>query len=196
MGEIDIIKEEERKRMQDKIHSMSMDEANLLLKNSREIYKQIEYGLKNKKSEIKKMEQDKVIRNYLTMVSQKSDLEEDAGKLKEKIELLEQKLCDHKLVYLISLPKKSVEYCPNFKCLCCGKNIVGELNDNQVCINENYLVENEYYYTGDIEEYISMRMRYKDLVEYGDDNKSIMKDLRKRYYNDKKTNHCIKLKRH
>lgn len=179
-------KREEKNRLNRKIEKMSLEDASDELIRSKEMYRQIKYGLDNKSEEIKKMEKLSEVKNYLIVLSQKEGLEEDIDKVREKIIILEQKLCTHDILYLLSYPKKSLAYCPNFKCLCCGKNINGFIDEDQYCINERFLKENEYYYGGDIYEFMTLQYKYNELFDIGETEEEILIELQDELYKSHK----------
>ena len=173
----------------DDIQSMTKDAALKELDTLEKMMEQNEYSIDSKKRELKKIKQNEIVRRYILIDQMIKSLEEDGEKTKQRIALINQKLCNHNIVYLIRLDKKSLLYRPKFKCLNCGL-VLHELLDHQVCINESYTTETEFSYLGDKNEYKELSIMYKDAVSEGELNQEIIKqldkELRKKY--KRKTN--------
>ena len=170
-------KKDEKEKQLEFISSLDKESAIKELKKVRDIYNQVKYCINNKNTEIEKKTKDESVRQYLSLLSQKENLEEDKEILLSKITLLEQKICDHEYLYLMTLPKKTMTYIPSFRCLSCGKPLLGFINNNQICINEQYVEDDENSYHGDTYEYMMIQYKYNELKEENMSNDDIYKEL-------------------
>ncbi len=130
------------------------------LKMNKNIRSQIGYSLELKRQELNNIKNNEIVRKYMILKDRIKGLEEEDSRIKNKMISLEQKICDHRFLYLISYPLYSKRYMPCFYCIGCQKTITGTLEDNQICINENYLEKQNDRYTGTLEEYRNLRSEY------------------------------------
>ena len=156
-----------------------MDKATIEkeLSKSQGVYRQLDYSISNKKIDLKNLSKNPEVKRYISLMSTVNDLEEEKKLIGEKIGILEQKLCDHKLLYLMTFPKESKAYYPTFRCLCCGKAINGIINEDQIVINKDFLDEDQYSYKGNVLEYMNTKFKYFELLEQGETEEEILVEI-------------------
>ena len=159
------------------VDKMDEDSIERELDNNKGIYSQINYSLDNKKKELNELKRNPEIRRYIQLLSQVEDFEREKKLMAEKIGILEQKVCNHEILYLMTYPKISANYFPTFRCLCCGKSINGFIDEDQIVVNKDFLDEDEYSFKGNIAEYISAKYKYYELLEQGESEEEILLEI-------------------
>ena len=154
----------DKERFLDKIEEMTKEDIEENINNLSTITEFNKYNLDLKKKELNKLKQHSAVKKYIDMESMVDFLSEDIEKNKQKISILKQHICNHNIVYFSSYNLKQLKYNPTFKCICCGKDISGSL-DNQICINEDYLNKNDSSYYGSKDEYLYLSYIYSELKE-------------------------------
>ena len=149
------------------IEKMTKDEASLKLSKTLEIYKMIKYNLDKKKKDLKELKHVEEVRKYILIESSIKDINEELESTSEELSMLEQKVCDHDLLYLINIPKKSMAYIPFFRCLSCGKAITGLIKNNQLCVNNEFLSETEKEYHGSNTEFLELLLNNEEFENDG-----------------------------
>lgn len=173
----DIQNKNKSKEYENSIESMDKSEVVDELMKVKELYKQIKYGINSKTAEKRRLEEISEVRRYKLITSQLDDLEQEKMNISDKICLLEQSLCNHELLYLMTYPKRGLTYYPTYKCLSCGKTLNGFISENQVVINDKYIDEDELSYKGNIQEYIFTKYRYHELIDIGESEEEIIIEL-------------------
>lgn len=187
-------KKEDREKTIFNIEKMDTETAISELNKYKALYKQTKYGIKVKDKEIEEYENNKIVREYLSLLSQKESLLDDKDLISDKISILEQKICNHDYIYLMTYPKKTKAYIPTFRCLSCGKSLIGFIRGDQKIVNEQYIEEDEDTFHGDLDEFIIAKYKYNELIEEGNTPENainiVLKDFRK---NHQKLTKSIKL---
>ena len=154
----------DKERFKKKTEEMKKEDIEESINNLSTIIEYNKDNLEIKRNELNKLKQNDIVKKYIDMESEVDCLSDDIEKNKQKISILKQHICDHNIVYLFSYNIKQLRYNPTFKCICCGKDISGSL-DNQICINEDYLNKNDSSYYGSKEEYLNLSNIYSNLKE-------------------------------
>lgn len=170
-------KKEQMLEYQQVVEKMDLDTVKKELDNNKGIYNQLNYSLENKRKELSELKKNPEIRRYINLLEQVDDFESEKKQISEKIGILEQKTCKHEMLYLMTFPKKTKTYFPNFRCLCCGKMITGFIGENQMVVNKEFLDEDEYSFKGNIAEYVSAKYKYYELLEQGESEEEILLEI-------------------
>ena len=105
------------------------------------------------------------VKQYIEVQHDLKKLHLSSVDLKRKIVLLNQELCSHNILYITSIHYNRLLYRPNYKCLDCMKEISGFIDNNQVCINEQFLYGNDQEVYGKDREYNKLHFKYHELKE-------------------------------
>ncbi len=188
-------KKEVNKNKIEKIDQMSNEEVSIKLKSTTELFKMIKYNLEKKKKELKELKRNEEVRKYILINSSINDMNEELESISNELYFLEQKVCNHSLIYLIEYPKKTMAYVPLFRCLSCGKTLTGFIENDQFCVNSDFLHETDMGFHGSHTEFLELLLKNNDYENDGLSVKSrydlIYNDLKKEHKNGKK----IELKR-
>lgn len=168
---------EKNLELQYAVQTMTKEDIERELDKSKGIYDQISYSIDNKKNELRDLKQNKAVKKYITLMSQVEDFEKEKKHIADKVSILEQAICNHDILYLMTYPKKAMSYFPTFRCVCCGKGINGFIDEEQVVINKDFLDENEDSLHGNLTEYLTERYRYFELLEVGESEEEIIVEL-------------------
>ena len=146
----------------------------------RNLHSQLKYSIDNKKQELNGIKGNEIVRKYINLNNRIEELELEDIEIKNNIKLLEQEICDHNILYLMSYQTYSFQYNPCFYCVECKKSMTGMLEKNQTCINEEYLERDVTNYSGSLDEYKMIRSEYKRLFDEGYTIEEIIVKLQKR----------------
>ena len=142
-----------------------MDDINLEeIKNRIQILQEKKANLLKEKQGI---EESTILKRYFELNNELIDLDKEIKKKKKEEAIVRYSLCDHGLLFLESYCFRRKKYHPKFKCLGCGKRIIGALNKNQIVINENYTEFIEGAYLGDLKDYKKLCKLYSEFKEQG-----------------------------
>lgn len=108
------------------------------------------------------IEETTIMRRYFEIASEISSIDSDIKKNLAEETKLRYSLCNHDFLFLETYCTRRKKYNPKFKCLDCGKRIVGVLNRNQIVINENYTEFDEGTYLGDLKKISKLYFGYKE----------------------------------
>ena len=140
-------------------------------------------------SELSFLENNEIIKRYLWLKSNIGRINKEIETKEKEAKRIKSEICDHKVLYLLNFATRRKKYCPNCKCLSCGKKLIGALNKEQVVVNQDYLDYSDYVYIGNPLECNELESMYDSLKEQGtsDDEiaTKIIKKLELRYGNTK-----------
>lgn len=135
-------------------------------------------------SEISKLLLDDNVKKYIKLQKDLSAMTNKIENNKRKLIKIEQDVCDHKILFFQSLYYKRLFYQPTCLCIECDKQINGFINDDQICINEDHLIENDQGVFGICIEYGKLKDKYFELKEQGLSIEEICVKLKEELKND------------
>ena len=151
----------------------------------KEKIKENENSILQTNREISKLYLEEKVMRYILLQEELSKLTNENEKIKKKALELKQSMCNHRLLFFSSLYKERLQYQPSFMCLECGKQISGFMNDEQTCVNENQVTENDYGIFGDSMQYGKLHEKYENLQEQGLSYEKIKEIIEKEITNNK-----------
>ena len=136
-------------------------------------------------NEISKLLLDDKVKKYIKLQQGLANITNKIDNNKKKLIEIEQNICNHKLLFFQSLYYDRLDHQPTFLCLECGKQIIGFIDEEQICVNEDHLIENDQAIFGICMQYGELREKCLDLKEQGLSIENIDKELRKELDNKK-----------
>ena len=146
--------------------------------------KTTEKEIKQMSKEIDELLKDEKVFRYVHLKNELEKLQAINEYNKNTLKLITQKNCNHKLVCFTSAFYKVLKYNPSFVCLNCDKILEGYLNDDQTCINEQYIYETADGVFGNKQKYIEIKYRFNKLKKQGYSIEEIEKQLQTDFNKD------------
>ena len=135
-----------------------------------EIREQITRLIEKKEDLLKEkqvLENTDILKRYFDIDEDLKNVDKEIKKKEKEETLFRYSQCDHELLFLETYCLRRKNYQPKFKCIECGKRIMGALNQSQIVINEHYTDFDERTYIGDLKDYKKLCKLYSEYKEQG-----------------------------
>ena len=113
------------------------------------------------------IEETSILKRYFEVLSEIGDIDIDIKENISEETKIRFSLCDHNLLFLETYCVRRKKYHPKFKCIDCGKRIIGAINQSQIVINEKYTEYDEGTHVGDLKDYRKLCKLYSECKEHG-----------------------------
>ena len=132
-------------------------------------------------SEVSKLLLNDNVKKYIKLQQELSKLINRIEVSNKKLIKIEQEICNHRLLFFQSLYSNRQ---PNFLCIECGKQLNGFIKEDQICVNEDHLIENDQGIFGICIEYGNLKDKYLELKKQGLSIEEIGVKLKEELKND------------
>ena len=152
-----------KETIEGQVDLMSKEEVNEVLKNKKELIDSYVEGIALIQKKMEELAEDPKVKSYIEFSSFVDRLEESISNEREEMDVLNRKICNHSIVYLMKVEKRELKYRQDLKCVKCGTSL-NILRRYQKCINETFTKEDEFSYNGSEDEYNNLNSLYKNIV--------------------------------